>query len=175
MINNIGRFQQNPKTWLQVYWANIVLQHKPNTVTEQWSPADCHPPNAYVCAIIDKVRCVPLCSTTVSIRLRLSSLFSLCRKYWWKFEGGTVISCAVVIFYFLQFKTIQIHQADEGTQQVSKGNLAYKPSKYYQNISNQKTCSGNPNQSEGWHILNIKVHDSLVNRWLLCWRNSTNR
>ena len=84
-------------------------------------------------------------------------------------------------------------------------------------LTNQKTCSGNPNQSEGWHIpynnrqhvnkqsiiiakfsdslnrmklwettliehnselqwlTNIKVHDSLVNRWFFCWRNSTNR
>lgn len=56
------------------------------------------------------------------------------RKYWWKFEGSTVISYTVVIFYFLQFKTLQIHQADEGTQQVSEGNLAYKSSYYYQGI-----------------------------------------
>ena len=79
--------------WLQVYWANIVLQHKPNTVTEQWSTADCHPPNAYVCAIIDKVRCLPLCSTTVGIRLRLSSLFSLQVK--WK---SISINCTCFVF-----------------------------------------------------------------------------
>ena len=93
MINNIGRFQQNPKMWLQVYWANIVLQHKPNTVTEQWSTADCHPPNAYVCAIIDKVCCLPLCSTTVGIRFRLSSLFSLQVKW-----ESISINCTCFVF-----------------------------------------------------------------------------
>ena len=79
--------------WLQVYWANIVLQHKPNTVTEQWSTADCHPPNAYVCAIIDKVRCLPLRSTAVGIRFRLSSLFSLQVK--WK---SISINCTCFVF-----------------------------------------------------------------------------
>ena len=29
--------------------------------------------------------------------------------------------------------------------------------------------------SELQWLTNIKLHDSLVNRWLLCWRNSTNR